>query len=372
MFSCICVFLILFVISEGRGKQNKDNFKSSILKNDNVLHSVHSLKERYTRKQVSIESTRKQRSHQTIGVDGIHIERAVGLSRSDIIKESKALSEDVHEVIFAVQPKNQEKLIRILDAVSDPRNELYGRHWTRKEVADLTSNPEGTATLLSFLAAAGATVVSNSLYGEYITASAPIALWENIFDTTFHVYKQIRRDGSRKKVVRAEKYSIPSTLIGHVVAVFNTVQLPMRQRRPLMSTLNEKESQAIPVIRKFTVPSILNAAYKIDSNVASVDATQGVYESLDQSFSPADLKKFQKINLFPDQPVTRVIGGHSSDSVCALDPNRYPYIHIYIYIYVCIYIHIFTYTYISMYIYIYIYIYIYLYIHIYIYICIYI
>lgn len=323
-YSRICIFLILFVVTEGREKQSKSNSDSFIFKYNNGLHSSHSLKARFIRNQISSESTPKQRSHKTVSVDGIHMDRAVGLSRSDIVKEKKSPYGN-HEVIFAVQPKNQEQLKNILDSVSDPRNVLYGRHWTREQVADLTSNPEGTATVLSFLAAAGATVVSESLYGEYITASAPIALWEDLFDTTFHVFTHIRRDGSRKKVVRAEKYSIPATLIPHVVAVFNTVQLPMRSRQPLISplnkTLNKTESRAVPVIRHFTIPSILNAAYKIDSNVASVAATQGLYESLDQSFSPADLQKFQSRHSYPDQPVIRVIGEHSSDRACTSNPN---------------------------------------------------
>jgi hypothetical protein len=337
------------------------------------------------------------------------MDRAVGLSRSDLIKERNAPFGN-HEVIFAVQPKNQEQLKDILDSVSDPRNVLYGRHWTREQVADLTSNPEGTATVLSFLAAAGATVVSESLYGEYITASAPIALWEDLFDTTFHVFTHIRLDGSRNKVVRAEKYSIPATLIPHVVAVFNTVQLPMKSRRPLISPLNKREnkilnkteSRAVPVIHHFTIPSILNAAYKIDSNVASTAATQGLYESLDQSFSPADLLKFQTKHSYPDQPVIRVIGGHSSDSACTSNPNdcaeanldvqymmamsNSPTTYWYsdqnnfsdwlisvsndpkppLVLSICIYIYVFTYIYLYIYVYVDTYIYMYIYIYLFV------
>jgi subtilase family serine protease len=320
----ICaLFLILFVLAEGRDKLSKYSHESSFFKLRNELHSEHSLKNRFVRSQISAETSHnKKRSHQVVNKNGIHIERCVGLFRSDIIRESKALSEDIHEVIFAVQPRNQEKLVRILNAVSDPRNRMYGHHKTRKEVADLTSNPEGTAEVLSYLKAAGANVISKSLYGEYITASAPIQLWENLFDTRFHVYVQSRKNGEKKRVVRAKKYSLPAELIGHVVAVFNTVQLPMRQRRPLMALVERKGSLHAPVIRGVTIPSILNKAYKIDSNVASINATQGLYESLDQSFSPADLKKFQSRNSFPNQPVVRVIGGHSSDEVCINNPDN--------------------------------------------------
>jgi hypothetical protein len=117
-------------------------------------------------------------------------------------------------------------LKRILHDVSDPNSINYGKHKTRQEVADLTANLISRDYLVSYLIKKGATVVSETLDGEYVTANAPIRLWEDIFHTEFFIFHQTQDVDHIKKYVRAEHYHIPTLLDAHVECVFNTVQMP--------------------------------------------------------------------------------------------------------------------------------------------------
>ena len=80
----------------------------------------------------------------------------------------------VSDMIFAVQQKNIDELTNILYDISDPDSPNYGQHWSNDEVSEFTSNPEGLDVVVSYLNSNGASVVSETRTGEYITARAPI------------------------------------------------------------------------------------------------------------------------------------------------------------------------------------------------------
>ena len=111
-------------------------------------------------------------------------------SRTDLVKLRRADNAAAHTVVFVVKQKNVDELTRILHDVSDPLSSNYGQHLTRKEVADLTSNPESRDAVVSYLNLNGASVISETLSGEYITANAPVAIWEKMFNTKFFTFHQ--------------------------------------------------------------------------------------------------------------------------------------------------------------------------------------
>ena len=111
--------------------------------------------------------------------------------------------------------------------VSDPTNKnKYGKFLNREQVKDLTANPVSTDFVVQFLKQNNVENVIPSSYGEYIKATAPVSVWEKLFATTFYTFNHV--DSSIRPVVRALEYSLPLVLVGHVAAVFNTVQLPPR------------------------------------------------------------------------------------------------------------------------------------------------
>jgi tripeptidyl-peptidase I len=237
------------------------------------------------------------------------------------MKQSRMSNEYNHEVVFVIKQKNMEELTRFLHDVSDPLSDNYGQHMTRTGVTELTSNPEGRNSVLEYLHATGATVVSETLGGEYITAAAPIGVWEEMFDCEFHVFHQTREDMSIEEFVRTEFYSLPAILDNHVESVFNTVD---------MSHNDVIESRLWPGVgiagdgkfdleeTPFITPAKLRAAYNMGTSRGTAFSTQGVYDSAGQYYSPADLSQFQTYFNLDQQPISNVIGGHQSDSACSV------------------------------------------------------
>ena len=154
-------------------------------------------------------------------------------SRSDLQKRSRVHHDYIHEVVFFIRPKNMDELTRVLHDVSDPTSLNYGQHWTKEEVSDFTSNPEARDAVVSYLHSNGASVVSETLNGEYITANARIAVWEDIFDTEYFIFHQTMNEKSSRveKIVRTEQYSIPMQLDPHVEYVFNTIDVLIQSSR---------------------------------------------------------------------------------------------------------------------------------------------
>ena len=245
-------------------------------------------------------------------------------SRMDILKQSRMSSDYNHEVIFVIKQKNMEELTRFLHDVSDPSCDIYGQHMTRAAVANLTSNPQGRETVLEYLHATGATVVAETLSGEYITATAPITVWEEMFKCEFYMFHQTQENDIIKKVVRTESYSIPAVLNNHVDSVFNTVEMPhenvIKVRLEKVKVTPEDEKSVL-AITSFTTPPKLRNAYNMGTSKGSASSTQGIYASLNQYYSPNDLSQFQTKFGLDLQTVSTVIGGHESSFICSILPS---------------------------------------------------
>jgi hypothetical protein len=163
-------------------------------------------------------------------VTGGHVfkERIAGVGRPDLARQSRVSPEMNHEVVFAIKQKNLEELTAILHDVSDPKSINYGKHKTRQEVADLTANLESRDAVVSYITSVGATIVSETLSGEFVIANGPIRLWEEMFHTEFFMFHQTQDVDHVQKLVRSEHYSIPAQLYLHVECVFNTIQMPLQ------------------------------------------------------------------------------------------------------------------------------------------------
>ena len=246
-------------------------------------------------------------------------------SRTDLVRLARVRYDHIHEVVFAIRQKNMDELTRILHDVSDPLSPNYGQHLTRKEVDDLTSNPESRDAVVSYLNLNGASVTSETLSGEYVRAKAPIAVWEVMFNTEFFTFHKTHHVNQRvEKVIRAEKYWVPRELDLHVESVFNTIEMPldsMGQLPKLSRTSGFKtQNAATLVISGNITPYKLKTYYNMSSSlIGSINSTQAIFGGAGQYFSPADLTQFQVKFGLPQVPVKESIGGHSSDTYCFTD-----------------------------------------------------
>ena len=229
--------------------------------------------------------------------------------------------DQTHEVIFAVQQKNIDELTSILYDISDPDSPNYGQHWSNVEVTEFTSNPQGRNAVLSYLNSNGASIVSETRGGEYITARAPIKVWEKMFDTEFFAFRMTHSDARLENFIRAEHYSVPRELDKHLASVFNTIE--MFDQIP-------KQTQSIPMAKKgefstagtgYMTPDSLRSYYNMTGTTGSINSTQVIFGAVGQYFSPANLASFQAWANSPVIPAVALIGGHVNDTKCYVHSN---------------------------------------------------
>ena len=242
-------------------------------------------------------------------------------SRVNIEKRGRTRHDQTHEVIFAVQQKNIDELTSILYDISDPDSPNYGQHWSNDEVAGFTSNPEGRDAVVSYLNSNGASVVSETRAGEYITARAPIRVWEKMFDTEFFAFRMTHSDASVENLIRAEHYSVPRELDKHLASVFNTIEMFDQIFKHVQSIPMAKKGEFSTAGAGYMTPDALRSYYNMTGTSGSVNSTQMIYGSIGQYFSPANLATFQAWTNSPLIPAANLIGGHVDDQKCVIHSN---------------------------------------------------
>ena len=235
-----------------------------------------------------------------------------------------------HSVVFAVANRNMEGLTEVLNDVSDPSSVNYGKHWTKQEVVDFTLNGEAYEAVMNYISSTNEVVVNKkTLHGEYIFATAPVHVWENMFATTFHVYEV-----EENHIIRAEEYSLPAALYDHVSTVLNTVQFhppnmlekKKVQQRPISSSskgLSSENDPASSTIHTATqsipfgtvTPALIKSFYSVPNNITgSKLVTQAVYESNGGRFCQQDLRSFEDAFGLPHQHVSIIVRNQDDDS----------------------------------------------------------
>ena len=242
-------------------------------------------------------------------------------SMDDITALGRVQHDFVHDVVFVIRQKNMDELTRILYDVSDPVSVNYGQHITREKVVTLTSNPVARDAVMAYLTSIGAHTMSATPGGEYITASAPISLWERVLDTEFFLFHKLQRNGKVTVVIRADKYSVPRELDEHLESVLNTIQMPLNPLGKLPVKMKKKMHSAAYDYATSITPSKIKSFYKVGQSIGSSSSTQGIFATIEQNFSPADLVSFFDSVGMPNQLIARSIGNHTSDAVCLKDSS---------------------------------------------------
>ena len=293
------------------------------------ITAVHHLRDELDQVELHIDGTSLPDIHDTANIDAAphHIFRefAAGLSsRTDLVKQDRASPEHVHEIMFGIQQRNTDVLTERLHDISDPDSSNYGRHMTREEIEEISSNPESRDAVVRYLEESGATVISQSHHGEYVTAHAPISLWEELLNTEFFLFHHTQpKSDVVAALVRAEKYSVPNDLHEHVAAVHNVVQMPLAiWGTPVMHGLNNNTGNIYSnVVTGFITPEKIKTYYDIvDNGQGSIRSTQAVFETIGAYVSPEDLTHFQSRFNLTIQPVSQYIGGHVNDEICTFMP----------------------------------------------------
>ena len=238
-----------------------------------------------------------------------------------VIDNDDSLREKELTVVFAIKQLNTELLSDLLLKISDPNNDDVNKYLSREEVADLTANPEATKRIQTYLKKNGLQVLSTTLYGEYITASGTISLWEEIFSTKFYTFQHF--EDKEDRIIRSRKYHLHHSIASDISTVFNVIDLPF----PRSLRKQQEQSKEDPIVlassssiyQGYIYPSMLKSYYRIPSSGGNNKASQCIYASIGQSFSPADLSNFQSTFGTGAAVVFNVTGGHMNDTACLVN-----------------------------------------------------
>eukprot|EP01040_Poterioochromonas_malhamensis_P001127 gene1128-1196_t len=229
-----------------------------------------------------------------------------------------------HEVIFAIKPKNIDKLEQTLKEVSDPNHENYGKYLTRDQIAELTRNEEGNKIVKEYVKSLNLSVQKESEYGDFITVTAPLSSWQTHLKTNFFEFKH----DSLGTVHRAESpYELPDHVHQHVVDLFNVNDLPVEVfggpvKDPIDQAPSTTASKSFGKVSygggKIT-PQSLYRYYNIKPSLGNNKTTQAAIQMDSQIVSTYDLNLFQQYYKLPTQKLARSVGGQVTSSTCPSD-----------------------------------------------------
>ena len=132
----------------------------------------------------------------------IKMESAISDSLNRYTRGLRVPSSQHHTVVFAIHKLHMDELRTKLDDISNPFSANYGNHMTREQVNAFVTNEIGSNTLLHYLENYSEgedkiDIVDKTPRLDYITAKAPVYLWERFLNTEFHFFHPI--ESARKE-----------------------------------------------------------------------------------------------------------------------------------------------------------------------------
>lgn len=230
-----------------------------------------------------------------------------------------------HEGVFYLHMQNKQELEEILMDISNPSSPRYGQYLSRQSIIDRSVNPDSERHIIKYLEMHDFEVQTPVSGSGIIVAKAPIHAWQSLLNTQFHEFG-LQDSVDDLRVVRAQSYSLPTELVDHVAYVFNIVSFPLpseisRAVAPKRTAAPKADlsPQGGRLVHGYVTPGLLTSYYDIRNTTGNRLASQGVYETIEQTFSPTDLTRFQTYFKLRKQPVDTVIGGHAKNNACVKD-----------------------------------------------------
>lgn len=222
-----------------------------------------------------------------------------------------------HELIFAVKQLNLDSLEKTILERATPGNKNYLKWLTFEEVGEYIKNPSGFKAVTTWLSENGVKPSWISKRKEFLKATAPVAAWEKMLNTTFYYWADenpISRPEKESLVLRSLEFSLPESVHEHLDTIFNTVQplpiiynhmrllegAPYRRDFKFSEQPSDSNVAASPTFAPTPAPLVatveyLDEYYSIPTNIGNSDANYGqsVFETNSMSFSQEDLTQFQ-------------------------------------------------------------------------------
>lgn len=235
------------------------------------------------------------------------------------IRESRSPPDTTIPVLFAISQRNVATLERTLLEVSDPNHKRYGMHLTHAEVVELTTSPESTAVVVSWLKAQGYSSIIPTMTGDYIRAEASMHIVEaSLPSTEFYTFSHKSLKGT-KTLVRTEKWELPAALDGHVDFIGYLDDFSS----PLSATPHFWWSPSAKDLKGNTTFDLVNKVYNVTSNRVRSQggATQGVL-GIGQYIDTKDFENYAtRFNVQPPYSNFTITGVPNFPFECLHSPN---------------------------------------------------
>lgn len=150
---------------------------------------------------------------------------------------------------IGLKQRNLERAEEFMHAISNPRSNTYGQHWSPQQVVDVFAPSyeaiaETEQWLLSEGVAGGS--ISRTTGRNWIKISTTVGKAESLLDTTYNIYQN--DDGTQ--LVACESYSVPVAIQGHIDLVAPTIQFDEREAIITTRGLKKREGALRPKFKK--------------------------------------------------------------------------------------------------------------------------
>jgi len=217
------------------------------------------------------------------------------LRRSDLLEE--------HTVIIAVRKPSSSAATceSELTQVSDPDSPRYGQYYSLSGLSKLDLFDSVATEHVEKWLLDNQLRYKKTFHGDWISVTASVKQFEKILNAEFYTFQS---NITKKFIKRTASYSIPSLVTDYIEFIENTIVFPSPTKVSSFYSKSEVGSES-----GYVTPSLINSVYGIVSNqITNQLATQSVFESLGQSYSPEDLTQFQETYNVTINPIYNVIG----------------------------------------------------------------
>ena len=222
--------------------------------------------------------------------------------------------------VLEIAPEKMEALEATFWAVSDPKDERYGKHLTKSELRTLLDMPtERVARVSDFFMTHGAHSAVASDFKDTVTVTAPVAAIERALQTNIGAFTHRQRANVR--ILRAQtSYSLPVELDSDLKMVGELLQFP-RVRSSALVTESPLQAEVghggdwpnacnDSGCDGLVTPAVLGKRYEFDPmDMSRLQGSMAVAEFQGQYFRPEDNAKFNSA-CHAEVNVSRVVGGN--------------------------------------------------------------
>ena len=187
------------------------------------------------------------RGHPSLPTKLTHERRDV--VQSHWTKVSRAGADTPITLRIGLKQRNLERAEEFMHAISNPRSDTYGQHWSPEQVANMFAPTETAITETEqWLLSEGVPSdhILKTTGRNWIKVSTTVGKAESLLDTVYSVYEN--DDGAQ--LVACESYSVPAAIQGHIDLVAPTIQFDEREAVTTTRGLKRRAEALAPKFKK--------------------------------------------------------------------------------------------------------------------------